>query len=73
MISERAKIIRELDAKWNKLAAKRINEAYRQARITTLQEMLDTIREYRERGWEKGNILETIIGRLYREIRKGGD
>jgi len=69
MIPERAKIIRELDAKNNALCGKKVREA----RVAALQGVLDTIAEYRERGWEKGNILDSVIGRLFGEIQKGGD
>ena len=69
MISERARIIREYDKKSNALCAKKVREA----RIAALQEVLDTIAEFRERGWEKGNILDAIIGRLFGEIQRGGD
>jgi len=69
MISERAKIIREMDKKYNALCGKKVREA----RIAALQEVLDTIAEFRERGWEKGNILDSIIGRLFGEIQRGGD
>jgi len=69
MISERAEIIREMDKKYNSLCEKKVREA----RIVALQEVLDTIAEFRERGWEKGNILDSIIGRLFGEIQRGGD
>ena len=69
MISERAKIIREMDKKYNPLCGKKVREA----RIVALQEVLDTIAEFRERGWEKGSILDAIIGRLFGEIQRGGD
>ena len=69
MISERARTIRAMDKKYNSLCAKKVREA----RIAALQEVLDTIAEFRERGWEKGNILDSVIGRLFGEIQKGGD
>ena len=69
MISERAKIIREMDKKYNPLCGKKVREA----RIVALQEVLDTIAEFRERGWEKGSVLDSIIGKLFGEIQRGGD
>ena len=68
-ITERAKIIRELDKKYNYLCEKKVREA----RIASFQEVLDTIGNLRERGWERGNILDHMIGKLFGEIQKGSD
>ena len=61
MTAERAKIIRELDGKWNLLCEKKVKEAMAFVR----EDLLKEIQELQKRGWEKGNILDSIIGKLF--------
>lgn len=67
MITERSKIIREMDAKYNILCAKKVQEA----RIVAFKEVLDTIEQLQKRGWEKGSILDSVIGKLFGDSQKG--
>jgi len=67
MVTERARIIRELDKKWNSLCAKKVQEA----RIVAFKEVLDTIEQLQKRGWEKGSILDSVIGKLFGDSQKG--
>ena len=69
MITERAKIIRAMDKKWNKLCEKKVREAMAFVR----EDLLKEIEELQKRGWEKSSILDSIIGKLFGDIQRGGE
>lgn len=66
-VSERAKIIRELDKKYNVLCAKKVKEGMAFVR----EDLLKYIEELQKRGWEKGSILDSVIGKLFGDSQKG--